>query len=76
MSDQLVVKVNGGCLVATKSQDPEYPGIDVEYIADDDNGQMMSRPRVLVEYPVNDCLRVLIWNNPNNENYTEDITLI
>lgn len=76
MSDQLVVKVNGGYLVATISPDPNYPGVDVEYVSDKDNGENMSRPRVLVEWPHDGALRALIWNNPNDEDYTEDITLM
>lgn len=76
MNDRLVVKVKGGHLVATISQDPHYPGIYVEYIAKDDSGQNLSRPRVLVEYPLDDKLRALIWNDPNNEDFTEEIQLI
>ena len=76
MSDRLVVKVKGGYLMATISQDPHYPGIDVEYIAKDDNGQNLSRPRVLVEYPLDDKLRALIWTDPNDEDFTDEIQLI
>ena len=76
MGDKLVVKVKGGCLVATISLDPDYPGIDVEYISDRDMGENMSRPRVLVEWPHEDVLRALIWNNPHSEDYTKEITLI
>lgn len=76
MSDQLVVKVNGGHLIATISQDPYYPGIDIEYVSDKDNGENLSRPRVLVEWPHDDTLRALIWNDPDNEDYTKEIKLI
>lgn len=76
MKNELIVKVNGGHLVATISQDPDYPGIDIEYIADKDNGENLSRPRVLVEWPNDDTLRALIWNNPNDEDYTKEISLI
>ena len=76
MNNQLVVKVNGGHLVATISQDPHYPGIDIEYVSDKDNGENLSRPRVLVEWPRDDTLRALIWNNPNDEDYTKEISLI
>lgn len=76
MSDQLIVKVNGGCLVATISPDEDYPGIDIEYVPDKYNSESLSRPRVLVEWPHDGVLRALIWNNPNDEDYTEDITLI
>lgn len=76
MGDQLVVRVNGGHLVATISADPNYPGVDIEYVSDKDNGENLSRPRVLVEWPNAGVLRALIWNDPNNEDYTEDIALI
>jgi hypothetical protein len=76
MNNTIQIRVKGGYIVASVSSDPNYPGIDVEYVADDDNGERVSRPRVLVEYPVNDCLRALIWNEPDNEDYTEEIDLL
>ena len=76
MKNELIVNVNGGHLVATISQDPYYPGIDIEYIADNDSGENLSRPRVLVELPHDDTLRALIWNDPNDEDYTKEIVLI
>ena len=71
--DAMEVKVEGGILRATKSTDSEYPGIDVEFIADNDNGENISRPRVLFEKPKGENLRVLIWNDKNSEDYTENI---
>jgi hypothetical protein len=76
MSNTIQTRVKGGYIVASVSSDPNYPGIDVEYVADDDSGEEASRPRVLVEYPANDCLRALIWNDPGNEDYTEEIYLL
>lgn len=70
----LRVRVKGGYLIATESTDTDYPGIDIEFVADDDNGEHLSRPRVLMEKPTEDeNLRVLIWNNKNSEDYTEEI---
>lgn len=78
-TDKLVVPFRNGHLVATISPDPNYPGIDVEYVDDNDDGTTMSRPRVLIEQPVEDNetqkIRCLIWNNPDSEDYTEDTTL-
>lgn len=80
--NEIRIKVKGGYLIAAPSPDPNYPGIDVEYIADNDAGKNMSRPRVLVEYPQDDdcdaatTLRALIWNNPQSEDYTEEIELL
>lgn len=75
MNNVLIVKVNGGYFRAEPSQDPDYPGIDVEFISDTENEDDLSRPRVLFEYPIEDGeLRVLVWNNPKNEDYEEEIT--
>ena len=74
----LQIRLPNGYLVATISTDPNYPGIDIEYIDDNENEADLSRPRVLVEAPVEgygDIIRALIWNNPNNEDYEEDIEL-
>lgn len=76
MDNKLTIRLNNGWLVATVSQDPEYPGIDVEYVADSDEGQDLSRPRVLIECPKDtNELRALIWSNPNSEDYTEDVSI-
>lgn len=68
------VKVPGGVLVASISSDMDYPGIDVEFVADNDKGEDLSRPRVLFEKPKDGELRVLVWNDKNNEDYTNEIT--
>ena len=73
MRDVIEVRVKGGYIVASVSSDPDYPGIDIEYVADSDNGLDMSRPRVLFEYPNDGCLRALIWNDHNSEDYTDEI---
>lgn len=80
--DEIKIKVKNGYLRATPSPDPNYPGIDVEYITNDDTGKNMSRPRVLVEYPQDDdcnantTLRALIWDDPQSEDYTKEIELL
>lgn len=76
MNNTIQIRVKGGYIVATVYDDPEYPGIDVEYIADNDKGETASRPRVLVEYPKDDCLRALVWNDPDSEDYTNEINLM
>lgn len=73
MRNVIEVRVKGGYIVASVFSDPNYPGIDVEYVADNDNGQMQSRPRVLFECPNGGCLRALIWKDPNSEDYTDEI---
>ncbi len=73
--DEMHTRVEGGYLAATICPDPDYPGIDVEYVADNDTGEDLSRPRVLIEYPIDGNLRALIWNNPKDEDYAEEIIL-
>ena len=57
--------------------DPEYPGIDIEFIAVAENrscNKFQSRPRVLMEYKIEDDeLRAAIWTDEKNEDYSEDI---
>lgn len=71
--DCLKVKVEGGYLYATISGDINYPGIWVEFIADDDTGEGLSRPTVLMEKPVGEELRALVWDDKDNEDYTTEI---
>ena len=71
--DCLRVKVEGGYLYATISGDIDYPGICVEFVADGDQGESASRPTVLVEKPVDDELRVLVWEDEDDEDYTTEI---
>ena len=71
------VNVPGGVLRATKSSDPEYPGIDIEFIAtaeDRSGGKFLSRPRVLMEYEIEDDeLRAVVWADEKSEDYSDDI---
>ena len=71
------VNVPGGVLRATKSSDPEYPGIDIEFIAtaeDRSCGKFLSRPRVLMEYEIEDDeLRAAVWADEKSEDYSDDI---
>lgn len=71
--ESLTVKVEGGYLYATVSGDTDYPGICVEFVADDDIGESASRPTVLIEKPVGDELRALVWDDKDDEDYTTEI---
>lgn len=71
--DCLRVKVEGGYLYATISGDIDYPGICVEFVADDDIGESVSRPTVLIEKPVGEELRALVWDDKDDEDYTTEI---
>ena len=76
-SGAMEVNVPGGVLRATKSLDPEYPGVDIEFIAaaeDRSCGKFQSRPRVLMLYKIEDNeLRVAIWADEKSEDYSGDI---
>lgn len=71
---KISVKVPDGSIVASIISDSDYPGVDVEFVADDDAGEELSRPRVLFEKPKDGELRVLIWGDKKNEDYTDEIT--
>ncbi len=71
--NEIRVKVEGGTLVATASPDPDYPGIDVEFIPDNDSGFGVSTPRVLFEKPKGEQLRALIWADKDQEDYTNKV---
>lgn len=73
MNNEIKVRTKGGYLWAMESGDIDYPGIDIEFIADNDNEENLSRPRVLFEYPEDGKLRVLIWDDKDNEDYTREI---
>ena len=69
----LKVRVEGGYLHATESGDVNYPGICVEFVADNERDDVLSRPTVLVEKPDGDELRVLIWADEDDEDYTTEV---
>ncbi len=68
--------IKNGYLDIRVSDDPNYPGLDIEYIDNDeqDSYDVLTRPRVLIECP-NDTseLRALIWDNPDSEDYNTEI---
>ena len=51
----------------------DYTGIDIEFVADNENENVLSRPRIVFEYPTDGKLRVLIWDDKDNEDYTKEI---
>lgn len=67
--------IKNGYLDIRASLDPEYPGLDIEYI---DNNESMydphTRPRVLIECPKDtNTLRALIWGDADSEDYDTDV---
>ena len=71
--EQIKVRIEGGCLIATATPDPDYPGIDVEFIPDNESGFGVSTPRVLFEKPKGEQLRALIWADKDQEDYTNKV---
>lgn len=57
------------------SCDPEYPGIDLEYVPPFENEENpTTRPRVVMEMPSSTReLSAMIWSDPNSEDYSRKI---
>ena len=66
--EKIVVNVPGGIIKATKSCDPDYPGIDMEFIPDHPDGT--TNFRMLMESD-NGIIRGHVWSDPHNEDPTE-----
>ena len=73
--DEIRVRVKGGYLRANSSDDPDYPGIDVEFVPDNYDGTF-TIPRVLFEQPQDrtdiQC-RALVWESKDEEDYTTEV---
>lgn len=70
------VPVSDGYLEVIASIDKDYPGLDVEYIPDNENSRGKSNPRILFESTPTESgkkLRALIWDDKDNEDYTKEI---
>ena len=76
--EQILIRIEGGYIRAIPSQDPDYPGIWVELIRDDEPDGTVSRPQILFEQPKyqgykSGEARILIWEDPDDEDYTQEI---
>jgi hypothetical protein len=73
---EMNIELPCGRLNVAESMDPDYPGVDVELESSADD-ECASRPRVLIEYTEEDenVLRVLVWANKDDEDYTHQIIL-
>lgn len=79
MNEVIKVQVRGGYLRAIPSEDPDYPGIWIDFIRDTEKEDIVSRPQVLVEQPKyfeDREARVLIWQDPDKEDYTGEIIFL
>lgn len=70
------IPLTNGYLRIDVSQDLNYPGVNIEFISNKESNLAKTNPRVLFEENVeaNNELRVLVWANQNNEDYTDKIT--
>lgn len=70
------IPLTNGYLRIDVSQDPNYNGVDIEFISDKESELIKTNPRVLVEENVegNNELRVLVWADANKEDYTDQIS--
>jgi hypothetical protein len=67
------VKTKHGVIIASEAG-TDYPGIWVEYVDDDENGEKLSRPQALMEAdPETGKIRLLVWDDPDSEDYTREI---
>lgn len=75
MNSELVVPIKSGKLVAKISPDPSYPGIVIEYLNNEEDELSLSRPSVVIEQSKEDNpkenIYCYIWNNSQQEDYTE-----
>ena len=71
--EEIKIRVKGGYIRANISVDPDYPGIDIEFVPDEYNGEILSLPRILFEKPLGEKLRALVWENKDDEDYTREI---
>lgn len=71
--NEIDVLVEGGYIRANVAQDEDYPGIDVEFVSNKPQEDALSFPRVLFEKPKDNDLRALIWADPNDEDYSDEI---
>lgn len=73
------IPMPGGYLRVDVSMDPEYPGLDIEFIADgeDMENDPHTRPRVLIESVADEAdgriLRALAWAGRQSEDYTDEV---
>lgn len=73
---ELTVRVPGGVIKATKCTDPNYPGIDVEYVPDDpdDPDKNETEFRMLMEYADRN-IHGHVWSNPKEEDPTRTFVI-
>ncbi len=71
------IPIANGVLRIDVCQDPDYPGVDIEFVPNSD--VLTTRARILIEAPIDSetekqqNLRALIWGNAYSEDYSESV---
>ena len=74
--DQIKIQVRGGYIRAMPSNNPDWPGIWVEFVRDNEPEDTISRPQILFEQTEDEEsgeARILIWENPKEEDSTQEV---
>lgn len=76
-SVHIEIPVSNGILSCDTSFDPCYPGLDTEYISNqEDENTAATRPRVCIEENTDSNeIRCIVWKDPSEEDYSEKIIL-
>lgn len=69
---EMQIRFNDGFIRVNLNEDPEYPGVDIEFIPNN-MAENQFASRVLFERPSGDYVRVLAWTDPDSEDYSEEI---
>lgn len=72
-ADTIKISMDGGYLAIDKSQDSDYPGVDIEFVPDNEKELLYTRPRIVIEKPKGEKLHCLIWNDKSSEDYSDKI---
>lgn len=59
-TDTNKISMEGGYLVIDNSLDPDYPGVDIEFVPNDEEEILYTRPRIVIEKPKGEKLWCLI----------------
>lgn len=69
--------IRDGFLDISISAEPNYPGIDIEYVSENEDENSWTRPRVVVENDnLENELRCLVWADRTSEDFTDYVCLI
>lgn len=73
ITESIKIETEKGYFDVVEGLDPSYRGIDVEFIPKNESETAVTNPRIVFEVTPEGKLRLLIWKDPNNEDYTQEI---